>query len=656
MKNFSIIIIVFFNPILLAQDSLIYETGELIEEIIEESDEETDNAELYELVENLIENPLDINSASISELQVIPFLDFTSAKKIVEHRNKYGHFFSVNELYLIKDLDKKKVNEILPFFFVKKENEKSSTNKNFFSNTALLFRSRLVNDLQEREGFKNGNYAGNSYKIYNRFKIKYSKKIEAGFLAEKDPGEKNFNEFSSFHLSIKDISFLKKFVAGDYVLEFGQGLALWSPYGFSKSSDAILSIKKRGRGIKGYTSTNENQFFRGAAGSILLNDFLISAFYSGNKFDAGIETFTDEIVSVPVDGYHRTENELLRKKTGSETIFGADIEYLSDNFSAGILYHKSSFNKSFQPSGRYDISGKYFNYYSFYFDLVTTPLNFFGEVSYNGNSAALLIGAHFSVTKNFSFITLFRNYPENYINLHGYGFGERSGATQNETGFYSGFRFKTGFGTLNFYFDQFKFPFSSFNSILPSKGNEILLSYNHIPWKRFEIKLRYKNETKEVETIKSDSKIISDRFRQNFKNEFIYNVTRSFRLKFRFDYNTFKIDNAFEDGYLVFQDFRLIPVKKLNVFARIIFFKTDSFNSAVYEYENDLTGIFSGFALFGEGLRWYCSLGYKVTDYFNISFKYAETYKPLEKSLGTGNSRINGNLDNRLGFQLDIKL
>ncbi|MGQ9643414.1 MAG: hypothetical protein ACUVT3_06120 [Ignavibacterium sp.] len=90
------------------------------------------------------------------------------------------------------------------------------------------------------------------------------------------------------------------------------------------------------------------------------------------------------------------------------------------------------------------------------------------------------------------------------------------------------------------------------------------------------------------------------------------------------------------------------------LYGRIIFFETDSFNSAVYEFENDLTGVLTNLAMYGKGLRWYLMIRYKPFRFATLSLKYAETYKPNETSLSSGNNLIRNNLDNRISFQIDI--
>ena len=65
------------------------------------------------------------------------------------------------------------------------------------------------------------------------------------------------NDFSSYHLALYNLGIINKLVLGDYLLEFGQGLVLWSPYGLSKGADAVYPIKKRNNIIKPYTSSTD---------------------------------------------------------------------------------------------------------------------------------------------------------------------------------------------------------------------------------------------------------------------------------------------------------------------------------------------------------------------------------------------------------------
>ena len=105
---------------------------------------------------------------------------------------------------------------------------------------------------------------------------------------------------------------------------------------------------------------------------------------------------------------------------------------------------------------------------------------------------------------------------------------------------------------------------------------------------------------------------------------------------------------------MVFQDIRIAAHKNLNFSGRIIFFQTDSFNSAIYEFENDLLGVMPNLAMYGKGIRWYLIAKYKPLTYLSISAKYSETFKPDVTSLSSGDNEIIGNLDNRFSLQIDL--
>lgn len=111
-----------------------------------------------------------------------------------------------------------------------------------------------------------------------------------------------------------------------------------------------------------------------------------------------------------------------------------------------------------------------------------------------------------------------------------------------------------------------------------------------------------------------------------------------------------------ENGFLIYQDVKLKLDEKLFLSSRYIFFQTDSYNSRIYEFENDLSGVFSNNALFGEGFRFYFLIQYKIFHNVNLSIKYSDTFKPNETSLGSSYSEIIGNVDNKLSLQFDLTL
>ncbi len=646
-------------------DSTYLQTEEVLEDILQEPIGEIDDSDLYESIERLLQNPLDLNTATVKDLQVIPGMDINAAKLILDHRNRYGNFFSVNELNAVQNLDKSRIRNIIPFLYVFKPEDQMISEKdesaleNFVRRSNVLFRSRMINALQTNRGFLENRFNGTKPKIYNRLLLRYNRQFQIGYLAEKDAGELDVNEFSTYHFAVNDIGIVHKAVIFDYLLEFGQGLTFWSPYAFSKGPDAVYPVKRTDHLIKPFTSSTENNFFRGAAAAIKFDKFYFSFFYSNNPFDANIDTITGNILSTPIDGLHRTDSEIRKRKSATEKMWGGRIDYVSEKFlSLGILHYQSKFSNTFEPSSIFDITGSEFKYTAFAYNLYLDKFNISGEFSYNGISVASINLLQLALSSNFTFIASVRSYPRNFYSFHGYAFGERSGATTNEFGIYTGFRWRTIIGLINFYYDQFKFPYATFLNPQPASGDEFLLDYLNKPIKKLETRIRYKYENKDVPELMENTKQLVKRLRQVMRLELIYSLSNKIRLRGRFEYNSFRIKsiNSNENGYLMFQDIRFSPSSSLNIYGRIIFFKTDSFNSAIYEYENNLTGVLTNIPLFGEGIRWYMIVRYKLFKFMTLSFKYSETYKPGEESIGTGLNEIPLNLSNILGLQLDLNI
>ena len=330
---------------------------------------------------------------------------------------------------------------------------------------------------------------------------------------------------------------------------------------------------------------------------------------------------------------------------------------LSSMLETGVLYYHTSIDHSFIPSKTYDIKGNNFNYYSGYFDLFLNRFNIYGELAFNGRSEpAYITGFILTPSPEFSYSLLIRNYPLDFNSIHGSVFGKRAGARNNEFGIYNGFRWRTSIGVLNLYFDQFKYPYAAYGDPLPSEGNEFMLRFTSRIFKNCEAGIRYRLGNKETAVIIDNEERMAKRHKQSLRLEYSYTVTSRLRLKTRFEYNFILLKDPLsrEEGFLFYEDIRYMPLDGLLLYGRLIFFTTDSFNSAIYEYENDLAGILSSRGLYGEGARYYIAVRYNVFGKVFLSLKYAETFKPKERSLGSGYQQIEGSIDNRVGLQADI--
>ncbi len=657
-----------------------------IEMLIENETEDSEDSELLDRLLKLKDNPVDLNSANSSELQSIPFIDAILATKIIEYRLKNKKFYSIIELRYVDGLDDVLYSKIKRFVVVKNSQvdftrdefgvvkKIKDTRKGFFSDFHAEVRSRFSNDLQPSAGYLDNTYTGSRPKLYNRIFTRYSSKgynFTGSLLAEKDPGEKSFADHIGGYAEIQMPFILNQVLLGDYTLEFGQGITLWGSYSFSKGSEAVSGKKKKDQGVNSYSSVNEIQYFRGVAGKVKLptslGDFSLYGFYSNNNIDASIDTTIDQLSSLYEDGYHRTESEINRDDSGKEKLLGGRFLYETKTFGStkiGLTYYKSEYSKPFKYKGIFDFSGTASNGLGVDYDIVFKNLNFFGEWARSYTDVVGgIAGLKILFLKQADLIFIVRNYPANFIMLHSYGFGEQSGISQNEFGIYSGIKFRIGkLAAINAYYDQYKFPYATFYNPVPTKGNDFLLYTEWNITRNFKLSTKYKNETKEETGVESnqyglEEDKIFNRQQTNYRLQFDYDVFNTFRIRSRFEYVFVDYDAMAisQKGILFFSDFRVKPFRNIILDGRFIIFQTDSYDSRIYEFENEINGVVSNLGLYGKGRRWYLLLKYKPYNFLELSARYSETITEGAKSTGSGNDEILGDLKNRFSMQLEIK-
>jgi Helix-hairpin-helix motif len=652
------------------------------EKLLENTLEDSEDSKLLDQIEYLKTKPVDLNKASREELEVIPYMTTMVAKKIIDYRTYNGNFKSKRDILKIDGVSQDIYEKIKVFVVVKNavtDYVKDETGKvykedeylsgNVFKNIDVKFRSRVQQDLQTRQGYKTGDYPGSQQKVYNRLTGLYSGRdydIGGNLTIEKDAGETNYADFSSGYLELNNWKFVKKALVGDYILNFGQGLGMWTSLAYSKGSEAVDIIKKRSFNIDSYRSTNEVQFFRGAATNLEYKNYNFMVFYSNNYFDASIDTTFNEVSSIYFDGYHRTISEQNRKNSGMEQLIGgrafADYGFLR----LGATYWTSKFSKPVLPDSSkqlYNFAGDKANMLSVDYDVVYKNFNLFGEFARSQASNVAGVSAlQIALTKGASAIFLYRNYPENFAPVHSFGFGENNGNTQNENGVYAGLSLKPLKGlSVDTYFDQFKFPYRTYFNPVSTSGNDFLLNSEYKFSKNFLVYMKYRNKNKEETRTITDEydrsvKKIDNRNQMNIRLGFDYDLSSDMRVKSRYEYVMVNYDNygGNNKGFLFYTDFRALLTKNISASTRFVVFQTDDYDSRVYEFEDDMKGVMSNVGLYGSGTRWYLVLRYKPYAFGELTLKYSATYMDGVKSISSGNDLIEGDLNNRFNIGLEL--
>ena len=443
---------------------------------------------------------------------------------------------------------------------------------------------------------------------------------------------------------------------------FGSGLTLGNSYSSPKSLESS-SGKRRARSIYPYSSSGEFSFFRGAVVNVELRGFNAYGFFSKRSLDASIDSLANEVRSIYSDGYHRTHTENSRRNAFAETVFGGRLELGSESFRIGST---ARYSKYTLPLSRdtikklYGVSGENSSAAGIDFQYRYGSLNFFGEASLsNTGSVAMYGGISYSAGSNADLFFSFRKFPYNFAPAHNSSFGERN-TSENETGFFAGLRLTILKGlSINAYFDQYYFPYRTFSTPTPARGKDLLAGIEYRTANSLILNLRFRAESKEelTSTVNKFGKEIQMLVPRNQKNVRV-GITygkRGFRIRSRYEYCLVTYSGFAQSGkgQLFFTDVSSELFQRLSFSTRVIFFQTDNYDSRIYEFENDISGVMTNLALYGKGMRWYLIARARPLPGITLEAKYSETFFSGAKKIGSGNDEISGDIVNRLSLSLE---
>lgn len=637
---------------------------DLVNRLIPITSEDLNYEELIENLYVLVQNPLDINKAERADLAALFVLSERQINDILEHRKQFGRFLSLYELQSIPSLSLEDIRTLLPFIIINENLGDVSIKGLIGRATEHYLVLRMDQTLEESKGFREGKYAGSPQRFYTRYRLSRSKDFSIGFISEKDPGEKNFFDYTAFHIQLQNKGNLKNIVLGDYLLQFGQGLIFSGGYVAGKGAEPVYSTRRSNVGIRPYNSLIEGGSFRGLAGTYKLNNVEITAMASYNKRDASVslsdesaESYFSSLLSA---GMHRTEQEILNKNAIKEQNFGANLLYKVNHIQLGFSVLRTQFDKTFLKRDLlynfHEFTGNTNTVFGPNISISWQNFNFFGEA---GRSTSGGLGYVFgwvgSLGKQVEWAMNFRNYAPDFHTFYGNAFSEGS-RTINEKGTYTGLKYtiKKGLEVTAFY-DAFRFPWLRYRVDAPSSGHDYQLRVNYRPNKKFSTFVAYKAETKPRNESGSTQALRSliDANRDSYVVNGEYNPNLFLKLQTRFQVNTFEMKEK-TSGYAVMQDVEM-RFKILQLKTRIAYFSTDNYDTRVYAFENDVLYAVSFPAYYGQGFRYYILGKVPLGKKLEFWARAAQTRVSDRDYMGSGNDKIDKNRKTDLRFQLKYK-
>ena len=655
-----------------------------IEKLLEANDIEPSEDYYEEMINALLlfaSRPLNINSSGADSLKMLYFLSDTQIDNLLHFREKHGPFTHLNELLLVTGISRQDLSNLSSFIRIG-------------TTTALRqFPRRWSQDILARLKTTRPNQAG--YKKYNRdaflyekdyltkkrglfqgpplgsllkYKISDSKHWQGGLTLENDAGEAYFTtkqptgfDFLSSHICYTTDRLFHQIIIGDYKIQWGQGLVAWSGYSTGKSTSS-LSNEKSGRGITPYTSTDENRFLRGVAISLHPIPSMTTEFFISHKKTDGNLANPDSLATQPSatlyeTGYHRTITECEKKHkikeftTGFSTLlslryFRIGVQLLHYNFnpnlSIGTALHQQH-NET--GSHRTLLSTDYkTGIYHFYL---------FGEAARSDNGAwATIHGLRYSGIPRFTLYALYRYYAKNFHSHYNGGFSEYSNTT-NEEGCYFGLECIPFHAVkINVYYDRFHFFSPRYQATIPGYGQEIAgnITFSRNTW---ECTFRFKHEEK-PEDYKTTSIQSVTRVKQEYRLQTTILINNAFTTRSQALYSYYAKNEKQENGYLISQDL-MYSSPQLNAQFRFAYFDTDSYNTRIYTFENNVLYGYSFPALSDRGFRSYLNLNWKPISNTTIYLKSGITYYPDKYTISSGQTQINDNKSFDITLQVRVK-
>ena len=645
--------------------------SDLLEDLVAAGINTEDYDEIAQDLYELSEHPMDLNQADEDDLKRLHFLNDFQIYTLLEYLHEYGPIISINELQTISGFSGDVIEKIRPFIIF----------SNVQGNIAFVRKSihqqivfKYLKDMNLKKGFTGdsaNSFFGKNRSLQTKYQIKSGEKWMAGFTMDQDPGEsfkppsKSFKpDFTSAFCEIHSEGLINQVILGDFRANYGQGLIL---SGFSQGKGSSVIVKPSGTGIKRYTSSGENDMFRGLAIRMEKKKLNLDIFYSRLRRDATIyDDSTRYFKSFNSSGLHRNTSEMEKKDVLIQTSLGAHAGYRTRTLNLGFTIFSQKNNIDYiSLSDPYNFrsiaKGEYINNISTDFKYCLKKALISGEIAsdYQGNISfisELIAELHPLIRYSF----LYRNYHPSYFGLRSGGFGEKSN-TCNEKGIYMGIEmYPAKHFKLEIFSDHYQFPFPDQSHSAPTTGNEYFMNCSFFQDNNFIISLRSRYEKNYSKTDRTETGIDLMEIIRKLSNrvELKCKILPGLEVKSRTEFSHFKkTDSDWNIGYYCANDISLESPKSVwKLWFRYAVFDIPGWNNRIYAYENDVLYGFSVPAYNSRGSRTIVLLKLSLSNKIESWLRFASTSYLGMKTTGSGPDEVTGNNDPAITVQIRIKI
>jgi len=697
LKILLLLVSYLFTPVIgpMAQDTAGIDAGPsdimqmVIERIAEESPSTEEEIDLPFISGIQPHTSISLNSADEEALRNILGLTDGQIQNLVRYRKRYGPLLSIYELPLIDAFDSATVDRIKSLVSSGNDIEtdhiplkrllKAARQEMLMRMSGTLERSIGYHASSgDAEGTASGTrYPGSPCYLLVRYRFQAFDRIKAGVSAEKDAGEEFFKgsqkqgfDFYSAFLQLNRFGPLKRLIAGDYQVDFGQGLTISTGTRFSNWLEASQGIRAA-RGIYTHSGTSECRFMRGVAATAALGPLELTAFISYRHRDASgcrydpVDSSLLSVSSLTETGLHRTASEILKKGLVKESIYGGHVSLKKSWFEIGATVYRSLWDadlrKQDAPYDHFGFAGRSNTNAGVDARMTGRFLNLFGEAALSANGAvAAIAGVSCKPLADLSWTLIYRNYPPAYHDLLCQALGANS-ENANEKGIFMAITAKvSGDVSLQAYADIYRFPWLKYAVTAPSQGHEYSCQINWQPSGHASMYLLFREKYAPADSQEPSSDInrpepsLKDHIRFNLTYELLHLVKFQSRMEWALNKRAVGLRTC---GYLFFQEATFKAMKKkVGVTFRYALFDTGSYDDRIYCYENDVLYASSAPSYFDRGTRILLLLRAGITKNMDLWVRLTRTDYLNKSSVSSGLDEISGTAKTDIKLQFRWRL
>jgi hypothetical protein len=598
-----------------------------------------------------LSTPLDLNAASLEELEASALFSSYQVYNLIKYREKFGSIYSIYELINLSGFNPSYLIEIAPFVKFSSElipKVRFKGKHMLMINTEQAFplndQYRVDPGLEDNSGF-----TGSPLKTSIRIRSQPWERLSMALSYEKDAGElflyRNKPQFLSGYLSYKGKGIIKQLVIGDFQLNQGAGLVNGSGF-IHKAGDFHVNRQSLSR-IRPYASLTESGYEQGGACKIGTKNFLLLLWASYHKISLSPAAFGENpqgdkwLDFQRTSGLHRNKNELEGRDLVYRIHCGIQLLYTYRKLTFGILHGKEWIGPSNKAMTQLEVKPQVppFQKISLHGNWSKRQFQIFGELSASQfSSLAFLLGSSVHFNDFVHGNLLLHHYGHEYQGSLPSSYGSGSDI-KNEQGLAINLQVETGkLITAELTAEVFRYPMPRYLTTVPSGAYSLDLSLHNPGSQMLEWRARIYSKTWQSTEADENSRIrlLKDHRVNRLDGQLTYNHDDIFKWQSRLVIGYSSSQNKPAPAYAAVQQLTLSSSVNLKVSAQLVLFHVCNWDNRIYLYEPGFYYSFNFPVYYGSGQKTTLLFTYKPTSGITIASKLSILRKSENRTWDLG--------------------